>query len=66
MTALRESRCLNPHPEQVTDEAFLAVEAERRADGTAASAARGAPWSPEARGEEAAQPGLTSFVRPGG
>jgi len=22
--ALRESRCLNPHPEQVTDEAFLA------------------------------------------
>ncbi len=24
MTALRESRCLNPHPEQVTDEAFLA------------------------------------------
>ncbi len=26
MTALRESRCLNPHPEQVTDEAFLAGE----------------------------------------
>ena len=24
MTALRESRCLNPHPEQVTDPAFLA------------------------------------------
>ncbi len=24
--ALRESRCLNPHPEQVTDEAFLAGE----------------------------------------
>ena len=24
MTALRESRCLNPHPGQVTDEAFLA------------------------------------------
>jgi transposase len=24
VTALRESRCLNPHPEQVTDEAFLA------------------------------------------
>ena len=23
VTALRESRCLNPHPEQVTDEAFL-------------------------------------------
>ena len=22
VTALRESRCLNPHPEQVTDEAF--------------------------------------------
>jgi hypothetical protein len=26
VTALRESRCLNPHPEQVTDEAFLAAE----------------------------------------
>ena len=26
MTALRESRCLNPHPGQVTDEAFLAEE----------------------------------------
>ena len=26
MTALRESRCLNPHPEQVTDEAFLAAD----------------------------------------
>jgi transposase len=26
VTALRESRCLNPHPEQVTDEAFLAGE----------------------------------------
>ena len=26
MTALRESRCLNPHPGQVTDEAFLADE----------------------------------------
>jgi transposase len=26
MTALRESRCLNPHPEQVTDPAFLAGE----------------------------------------
>ena len=26
MAALRESRCLNPHPEQVTDEAFLAGE----------------------------------------
>ena len=25
VTALRESRCLNPHPEQVTDEAFQAV-----------------------------------------
>ena len=24
VTALRESRCLNPHPGQVTDEAFLA------------------------------------------
>ena len=24
VTALRESRCLNPHPEQVTDQAFLA------------------------------------------
>jgi transposase len=24
VAALRESRCLNPHPEQVTDEAFLA------------------------------------------
>jgi len=24
VTALRESRCLNPHPEQVTDPAFLA------------------------------------------
>ena len=24
VTALRESRCLNPHPEHVTDEAFLA------------------------------------------
>src|SRR6266571_5369969 len=23
VTALRESRCLNPHPEQVTDETFL-------------------------------------------
>jgi len=23
VTALRESRCLNPHPGQVTDEAFL-------------------------------------------
>jgi transposase len=26
VTALRESRCLNPRPEQVTDEAFLAQE----------------------------------------
>ena len=26
VTALRESRCLNPHPEQVTDQAFLAGE----------------------------------------
>ena len=26
VTALRESRCLNPHPEQVTDPAFLARE----------------------------------------
>ncbi|MFI5065887.1 MAG: helix-turn-helix domain-containing protein [Streptosporangiales bacterium] len=26
VTALRESRCLNPHPEQVTDEAFGAEE----------------------------------------
>ena len=26
VAALRESRCLNPHPEQVTDEAFLAEE----------------------------------------
>ena len=26
MTALRESRCLNPHPGQVTDPAFLARE----------------------------------------
>ena len=26
VTALRESRCLNPHPEQVTDEAFLSGE----------------------------------------
>jgi transposase len=26
VTALRESRCLNPRPEQVTDEAFLAEE----------------------------------------
>jgi transposase len=26
VTALRESRCLNPHPEQVRDEAFLAEE----------------------------------------
>src|SRR6266496_6205986 len=26
VTALRESRCLNPHPDQVTDEAFLAGE----------------------------------------
>ncbi len=26
VTALRESRCLNPHPEQVTDEVFLAGE----------------------------------------
>jgi transposase len=26
VTALRESRCLNPHPEQVTDEAFGASE----------------------------------------
>ena len=26
VTALRESRCLNPHPEQVTDEAFRAGE----------------------------------------
>jgi len=26
VTALRESRCLNPHPEQVTDEAFLAAD----------------------------------------
>jgi hypothetical protein len=25
VTALRESRCLNPHPEQVTDETFGAV-----------------------------------------
>ena len=24
VTALRESRCLNPHPEQVTDPGFLA------------------------------------------
>ena len=26
VAALRESRCLNPHPERVTDEAFLAEE----------------------------------------
>jgi transposase len=26
VTALRQARCLNPHPEQVTDEAFLAEE----------------------------------------
>ena len=26
VTALRESRCLNPHPEQVTDGAFLTQE----------------------------------------
>jgi transposase len=26
VTALREARCLNPHPEQVSDEAFLAEE----------------------------------------
>jgi transposase len=26
VTALRESRCLNPHPEQVTDQAFLTEE----------------------------------------
>jgi transposase len=26
VAALRESRCLNPHPEQVTDEAFLAAD----------------------------------------
>jgi hypothetical protein len=26
VTALRESRCLNPHPEQVTDEVFLSEE----------------------------------------
>ena len=26
VAALRESRCLNPRPEQVTDEAFLAEE----------------------------------------
>lgn len=26
VTALRESRCLNPHPEQVTDEAFLSAD----------------------------------------
>jgi transposase len=26
VAALRESRCLNPHPQQVTDEAFLAEE----------------------------------------
>ena len=26
VTALRESRCLNPHPEQVTDGAFLTRE----------------------------------------
>jgi hypothetical protein len=26
VAALRESRCLNPHPEQVTDEALLAEE----------------------------------------
>ena len=26
VTALRESRCLNPHPEQVTDPAFLTEE----------------------------------------
>ena len=26
VAALRESRCLNPHPEQVTDEAFVAEE----------------------------------------
>jgi transposase len=26
VTTLRESRCLNPHPEQVTDEAFLSGE----------------------------------------
>ena len=26
VTALRESRCLNPHPDRVTDEAFLAEE----------------------------------------
>ena len=25
VTVLRESRCLNPHPEQVTDQAFLAL-----------------------------------------
>src|SRR6266702_2103531 len=26
VTALRETRCLNPHPEQVTDEAFLSAD----------------------------------------
>jgi hypothetical protein len=26
VTALRESRCLNPHPEQVTDPGFLSGE----------------------------------------
>ena len=26
VTALRGSRCLNPHPEQVTDEAFLSAD----------------------------------------
>src|SRR5712691_2414121 len=26
VTALRESRCLNPHPEHVTDEAFLSAD----------------------------------------
>jgi hypothetical protein len=26
VTALREARCLNPHPEQVSDETFLAEE----------------------------------------
>lgn len=26
VSALRESRCLNPHPERVTDPAFLAEE----------------------------------------
>ena len=43
MAALRESRCLNPHPEQVTDPAFLAERVLRRPRRGAGQVRDGAP-----------------------